>query len=465
MYKRLIVMVIFTLSLFGQNDIKNDTYIKINSNIQNKIITLNENRYKIITFSKQIKDLRLSNNNILSVNFEDSGINPLVQIKAFAKKTGSVNLLITFSDKTTQQINFKVIKDITQIRYIVNSIAPNVELVQINKTMILKGSIVNNKIKNKIIKMIEDSILEIKIVDLLKVKNPDKMIRLKLYIAEINNNKGETIKNNWSLTNFNDGTTSGEITSTMLSSVTLSGGITAVANHTGSKFNTGLTLNYLKTNGVAKILDETTLITLENKESNFLAGGNLLIETSTVSADGQPVSAIQKFPYGLELKITVKDIVNKFVTLEIDTKSTTLDSVNGVGNLPAVKEKSIKTNVVIEDKATIVLGGLINNSNSKDWEKIPLLGDIPILGKLFQSKAFIEGKSELVFFITPTIVSANTNNQNNKYQKMKKDIIVVDKKKKKVKSSVKKDIKTDKKIKLSNEELHKERLNKIFGIQ
>ena len=100
-------------------------------------------------------------------------------------------------------------------------------------------------------------------------------------------------------------------------------------------------------------------------------------------------------------------IVNKFSLdkfnldgeyLEIDTSSSTLDPANGIGTMPAKKEKSIKTNVIVEDKSTIVLGGLISNTNSKDWEKIPLLGDVPIIGKLFQSKAFKEGKSELIFF-------------------------------------------------------------------
>ena len=66
--------------------------------------------------------------------------------------------------------------------------------------------------------------------------------------------------------------------------------------------------------------------------------------------------------------------------------------------------ESIDTNVIIKDKSTIVLGGLVNQNDAKSYWKIPFLGDIPVLGALFRSKSFQNGKSELVFFIVPEIV-------------------------------------------------------------
>jgi len=245
------------------------------------------------------------------------------------------------------------------------------------------------------------------------------------------------------------------MTSDMLNSVTLSGGLTVAANKLGSAFNTGLTLNYLKSNGVAKILDETTLITLENKKSNFLAGGKLLVETATTSSEGVPVSSIEEFSYGLNLNILVSDIINdKYVKLNINTESSTLDKVNGVGDIPAVKEKSIKTDVIVENKSTIVLGGLINNTNSQDIEKIPFLGDIPIIGVLFRSQSFQQGDSELVFFITPTIVDVSKNNQLKDYKDIKQKIIPKTK-------IIKKELTQEEK---TNKQLHEDRLKNIFGI-
>ena len=119
---------------------------------------------------------------------------------------------------------------------------------------------------------------------------------------------------------------------------------------------------------------------------------------------------IQDINYGLQLDIQAKNIVNDdYVSLDIITKSTQIDWTRTVDGIPSFTEKSIKTNVI----AGNILGGLINTQNSKDIDKIPLLGDIPILGYLFTSQAFREGKSELVFFITPEIIDPRNNNQNN----------------------------------------------------
>ncbi len=199
----------------------------------------------------------------------------------------------------------------------------------------------------------------------------------------------------------------------MANSVSLTGGLTGAANYLGKYFNAGLTLNYLSSKGVANILDETTLITLENKKAVFHAGGTIYLKVQTTTDQGVPSTEIQNINYGLQLDIQAKNIVNDdYVSLDIITKSTQIDWARTVDGIPSFTEKSIQTNVIAGNNATIILGGLINTQNSKDIDKIPLLGDIPILGYLFTSQAFREGKSELVFFITPEIIDPRNNNQN-----------------------------------------------------
>lgn len=200
----------------------------------------------------------------------------------------------------------------------------------------------------------------------------------------------------------------------MKNAVSLTGGLTGAANYLGRYFNAGLTLNYLASEGVASILDETTLLTLENQEATFLAGGTIYLKIQTTTDTGVPSTQIKNINYGLQLDIKAQNIINdNYVNLNILTKSTQIDWTNTVDGIPSFTEKSIKTNVVVVNQSTIILGGLISSNNSKDIEKIPLLGDIPILGALFTSKAFKEGKSELVFFITPEIVDPRNNNQLN----------------------------------------------------
>ncbi len=153
---------------------------------------------------------------------------------------------------------------------------------------------------------------------------------------------------------------------------------------------------------MASILDETTLLTLEDQNATFHAGGTIYLKISTTTSQGVPTTEVRNINYGLQLDIKAQNIVNNdYVSLDINTKSTQIDWVNTVDGIPSFTEKSIKTNVIVGNGSTIVLGGLISSS-SQDVDKIPLLGDIPILGALFTSKAFREGKSELVFFILLT---------------------------------------------------------------
>lgn len=394
-----IILILLTISfLFGDNTLN----LK---DMNEKNLILENNVFKIIEFEKRITDLRVSKKNFVSITFEEKSKIPFSKIKLLTKKLGNVNALITFSDKSIIQLNINITSDIRNIKDIIHNIDENVDIIEINNSIILKGHVQNNVYKNKIFNILKETMPKHKVVDLLKTIEPDKMVRLKLYVTEINNTKGEQFKNNWKF-GFADGNTDIDFGSEMLNSVTLSGGLTLAANVLGSKFKPGWTLNYLKTNGVAKVLDETTLITLENNDSNFLAGGTLYVETSSTSAEGQPVTELKELNYGLEMNINVKNIINdEYIELEIDTSSSTLDKTNIINGIPGKNDKSIKTKVVLKDQNTLILGGLINRNNMENFEKIPLLGDIPVLGKLFQSKSFLEGDSELIFFITPTIIN------------------------------------------------------------
>ncbi len=339
-----------------------------------------------------------------------------------------------------------------------------------------------------------------KVVDMLSTSNP-KMIRIKLYAVEIDNDKGLDIKNNWAISSKNysrykitenrlipdsyddlTGVTKYSnkertydwnlplgnadnarindqyienvetaLDGIMANAVSLTGGLSGAANFLSKYFNTSLTLKYLADEGVANVLDESTLITLENKEAVFKAGGEIYVRLQS-----DEKAELRTIAYGLELTLTAKEVMNdEFVHLNVVTKSRELDWKNQVDNIPAITNKSVNTTVIIRDKATVVLGGLVNNNNSKALDKIPMLGDIPILGALFKSSTFKEGKSELVFFITPEIVKAVDNNQVDIFKENKR--IMFDKYKKETK---------DKYLDLLNLNFNKEnssenKLNKI----
>lgn len=381
----------------------------IKKDLDKQIISITKGTYEVLEFGKMIKNIKVNDKKFIEVEFTDEELKPLQNIKLFAKEIGFGNLLITFTDLTQMQIDINIKENVNEIINVAKQLAPDLIIKPIHGKIFLEGNVENQKIKDSIINLFKTGNIETKdlLVDMSTVKNPDKMIRLKLYVVEIDNNKAKTFNNDWSITGFDDGKSSLDITPTVDSTISLSGGLAAVANRVGSKFNTGLTLKYLQSKEIANVLDETTLITLEHNKSKFHSGGTINARTST-----QDTIQFTQITYGLKMNIEVQEIIDsKYIKLLINTESSTIDTTFSVDEIPGIKNKTVDTNVVVGNLSTIVLGGLININNTENEQKIPILGDIPLLGRLFRSTQESADNKELVFFITPEIVDPKTNDQ------------------------------------------------------
>ena len=430
----LILMFVLFASLHAKSD-----YVVIKDNTDKNKLSIQKGSYKILEFSKMISKVKVNESKTIEVSFVKNKNRPLQTLKVYAKKTGSTTIFINFTDQSNTQIEFNIVKDLSAIIKLAKRISSEVIVEQANGEIILKGNVETNKDKKKIIELFEKANIDIEkdLIDVMRVRLPDKMLRVKLYVTEINNDEGLDIKNQWSVgyKNYQRNYASGQeapsndaafnptLANSIEGAVTLSGGLTAGANALGSAFNVGLVLNYLSTQGVAKILDETTLVTLENKDARFHAGGTIYIKVQTTTDTGVPTAEVRPINYGLQLIIKAKDIVNgEFVDLEIITKSTQIDWANQVDGIPSFTDKTIETFVLAKNNSTVVLGGLIKSQDIKSYSKVPLLGDLPLIGALFRSKDFTEGRSELVFFITPEIVDVGANEQRQRLEKSKDDI-------------------------------------------
>ena len=425
--------------------------VLIDVGLNNQYLTIADKSYKVLEFQKRIKTIKVSDSIKLSVEFIDSQNKPLRLLKVFAAGVGNANALITFSDNTTMHVNFNIVNDIKAIINMIQTTYKGSKLQQIGDNIILSGEVATTKEKKKIYEILEKAKIDTEknLIDTIDVKRPEKMIRIKLYAVEINNTKGVTLKNNWYGSSKNymevvdedglyynlpiDGQTNANaqrnklvndtINNLMSNAVSLTGGLTGAANYLGKYFNVGWTLQYLKTKGVARVLDETTLITTEGNSADFHAGGYITVKTSTTSAEGVPITELKEINYGLKLKFEVNEIIkDEFMNLKIETEQSDADWSNTVDGIPAIKNKSVKTNVVAVNQATIIIGGLVERDQGQSISKIPWLGDIPILGKLFTSEDFQNGHSELAFFVTPEVVDTVTNSQGDQLNKIKNDI-------------------------------------------
>ncbi|WP_010141894.1 type II and III secretion system protein family protein [Oceanicola sp. S124] len=168
----------------------------------------------------------------------------------------------------------------------------------------------------------------------------------------------------------------------------------------------GLSLEALQTQGLVTILSEPNLTARSGDTASFLAGGRFPYQTSGGSSDRVSVTFE---PFGVELEFTPEVMRTNQIKLNVNTKIRELDFSNGsqtgAQNLPLILERSAETTIEVGSGQSFAIAGLFSASTQQDIDKIPGLGDLPLLGALFRSTSFQQGKTELVIIVTPYIVA------------------------------------------------------------
>ena len=169
----------------------------------------------------------------------------------------------------------------------------------------------------------------------------------------------------------------------------------------------GAVLQALSTKGLAKILAEPNLLVKSGEEGNFLAGSRIPYSV-LVSAGGVATSSIVFETVGIKLKFKPEVMENGLIKLKIDpAEVSSIAGTLAVNGYPIIDTRDVRTTVELRDGESLVLAGLLQEEQIKTMSKIPLLGDIPILGALFRSTQDDLTEKELVFFITPKIAQPN----------------------------------------------------------
>ena len=174
-----------------------------------------------------------------------------------------------------------------------------------------------------------------------------------------------------------------------------------------AKHQLGTVIKALQTKGQFQSLAEPNLVAESGKEASFLAGGEFPVPIAQGSGANLAISVSYK-EFGVRLNFTPV-IHGDRVHLKVRPEVSTLDFANGVllngFRIPALSTRRTETEVDLMDGQTFAIAGLINNSMNSTLQKIPGIGDIPILGLLFKSKAASKEQTELVVMITPQILA------------------------------------------------------------
>ncbi|WP_228345953.1 type II secretion system secretin GspD [Venatoribacter cucullus] len=170
----------------------------------------------------------------------------------------------------------------------------------------------------------------------------------------------------------------------------------------------GLIMQALSTNTNTNLLSTPSIMTLDNQEAEIIVGQNVpfLTGSTASSTNTNPFTTIQRQDVGITLKVKPHIHDGTAIRLEVEAKAESVAQTTVAGSADLITNKrSLKTMILADNEETIVLGGLIRDDMREVESKVPLLGDIPLLGWLFKSKSVTQVKSNLMVFLRPTIVN------------------------------------------------------------
>jgi pilus assembly protein CpaC len=164
-------------------------------------------------------------------------------------------------------------------------------------------------------------------------------------------------------------------------------------------------LSLMESNNLARVLAEPTLVALSGQSASFLAGGEIPVPVPQALG----TTSIEYKPYGVGLTLTPTVLSPRRIALKVAPEASQLDfqnavTINGV-SVPAITTRRTDTTVELGDGESFVIGGLIDRETLSNVSKVPLLGDLPIIGTFFKQLNYQQSDKELVIVVTPHLVS------------------------------------------------------------
>lgn len=171
----------------------------------------------------------------------------------------------------------------------------------------------------------------------------------------------------------------------------------------------GVSLDLLKRNNVLEVLSEPSILCINNKESEVNVAETISVLKSTQSPDiGGTIRSYDRTDVGILLKIKPVLSTDNKVSLDVEAKLEGIVSMGQEIGTPTTTKREVKTTAIVNDGEPVIIGGLIKTEANVVESKVPILGDIPLLGYLFRSKEEILNKTNLVIILTPYIIKQSS---------------------------------------------------------
>nr|WP_311526809.1 type II and III secretion system protein family protein [uncultured Ralstonia sp.] len=169
-------------------------------------------------------------------------------------------------------------------------------------------------------------------------------------------------------------------------------------------------LSLIESNGMARVLAEPSLVALSGQSANFLAGGEIPIPVPQALG----TTTIEYKPFGIGLTVSPTILSENRIALKVAPEASDLDFSRGItlngATVPAIVTRRADTTVELGDGESFVIGGLVSRSTLSNVDKVPFLGDVPIIGTFFKRLNYNQEERELVIIVTPHLVKPMARN-------------------------------------------------------
>ena len=371
---------------------------------------------------------------LTSADIADALVTSPSQLLVHGKGPGAISMFVWSRGGAVRRFEVSVQRDLTRLNEQVKQLFPTerIEVRSNGRNVVLSGSVSSKDVVDRAINVALGYVEKREdVVTLLQVREgpASNQVLLKVRFAEvsrtaltefgmslftsptgINNTLGRVTTGQFTAPGFTDLAWT-KASSEFGGAVTAAEGKFSVSDFLNlfllsEKYDLGTVIRAMQQRGIFQSLAEPNLVAESGKDASFLAGGEFPIPVVQGSQNGSAVS-IQFKEFGVRLNFT-PTVRGDRVHLKVKPEVSTLDYANGVTlqgfRIPALSTRRTETELELRDGQTFAIAGLMNNQVNSTLQKIPGIGDIPILGHLFKSKAAQKAQSELVVMITPHIL-------------------------------------------------------------
>jgi len=256
------------------------------------------------------------------------------------------------------------------------------------------------------------------IINMLRIPG-EQQVMLRVVVAEVNRAAARSIGVNFSITNSNGTTVFQQLTGGLLGPNATAGGTGAATGSSATGASganlpvmldngrVSIAINALRTLNLARSLAEPNLVTMNGRAARFQAGGEFPVPVVTgfTAAGLQGVSFV---PFGVQLSflpvITDHDRIRLSVQANVSTRDLATTATVGTTAVPGLNTRNFSTQVELREGQTLAVAGLIQNNLGSQATRVPLFGDLPIIGRLFAVDSTSASEQELVILVTPELV-------------------------------------------------------------